>query len=515
MSFSFFYKLQKIFSSIVKPKNKVEIEKKKLLKMVARDITQSRYKKFYKPKLRKVDGEVGRFFYNTYKNISRAQIFIQKAAVSSHLKVLTIESFLDKKQIETMEGFSKTAIEARAKTTPPQQLAGEIREEMGSFFAIFSMNMIKQINACYNTILRFINFVSFDFYGTVKKFDGNILEHNFTYKPQFSDVPGEYITDQLKDFMEAAYVMDMSQDWKKAIKILNTYKDTEIIDVDQWHKLLIHLHDIQSSSILLLIARVIDEDPILQVKPNVPNEHIIEEWLEEKRTDAQEAIEKIINAKKDEVVGTLARGIFGQIEISCLQYYTKSANKNFVEKGLDGFSHIQDIAYLKTFLLEVFKKELHPLCDIFLIKGQWQNQVLSHQMSDAIYKLGEVYQKIEAFDMTLSSSGDYGDKLRIYASKAEKEKSYVKYANNLFKIINTTAQGIINNTAQSLITIGKFFKTFIDDKQKPLHDFIMNWKELEASSEVPILERLEEGYKKIYSMVKLLQILAKPLDTKW
>ncbi|MDR1466281.1 MAG: DUF5312 domain-containing protein [Treponema sp.] len=506
MSFSFFDKLQKIFFLIAKPKDKMEANKKKLLKMVMRDIAQSRYKKFFKPKLGKVDGEVGRFFYNIYKNVSKAQIFMQRAADSSQLKVLTIESFIDKKQIEAAEGFNKTAIETRAKTTPPHQLADEVKKELESFFAIFSVDMIRQINSCYNTILRFISFVNFDFYGIVKKFDGNISEHNFTYKPQFSGVQGEYISEQLKDFMEAAYAMDMNQDWKKAIKIINTYKDTEIINIDLWHKLLTNLHDVQSSSILLLITRIVDKNPVIQVKPSIPNEHIVEEWLEEKRTETQEAIEKIINAKKDEAIGVLVQDIFGQMELSNLQYYTKAVNEGFLKKGLDGFSYTQDIIYLKTFLLEIFKKDLRPLCDIFLIKGQWQNQMLSHQMSDAIYKLGDIPQKIEAFDMALSSSGEYGDKLRIYASKSEKEKSHVKYANNLLKIINTSAQGIINNMAQSLITVGKFFKTLIDDKQKPLHDFIMNWKELEASSEVSLLERLEEGYKKIYSMVKLLQI---------
>ncbi|MDR1215381.1 MAG: DUF5312 domain-containing protein [Treponema sp.] len=506
MAFPFFYNIQRIFSSSAKPKNKMEAEKKKLLKIVARDIAQSRYKKFYKPSLGKVDGEVGKFFYTIYKSISKAQISMQKATASPHLKTITIESFLDKKEIEAADKFSKAAIEARAKTIPSQQLMDEIKKDMESFFAIFNTDRIEQINDCYNTILRFINFVSFDFYSVVKKFDGNISEHNFIYKPQFADVQGEYISDQLKDFMEVAYAMDMNQDWKKAIKILNTYKDAEVISVDQWHRLLTHLHDIQKSSILLLITRIVDRNPTIQVKAHIPNEYIIEEWLEKKRADTQKVIEKIIDAKKDETIGPLVQDIFGQMEINHLKHYTKAANEDYIKKNLDGFSHTQELAYLKTFLLEIFKKDLHPLCDIFLIKGQWQNQALSHQMSDAIYKINDIPQKIEAFDTMVSSSGDYGDKLRIYASKAEKEKSHVKYANNLFKMINTSAQNIINNMAQSLITIGKFFRTFIDDKQKPLHEFIMNWKELEASSEVPILERLEDGYKKIYSMVKLLQI---------
>jgi hypothetical protein len=506
MPFSFFYKLQRVFSSIAESKNKTEAEKKRLLKTVARDIAQSRYKKFYKSKVGEVDGDIGKFFYNIYKSVSKAQIFMQKAATSPQLKALIIESFMDKKQVEAMEKLSKTEIEARAKTTTPQRLAGEVKKELESFFAIFNADMIKQINDCYNTILRFINFVSFDFYSIVKKFDRNILEHNFTYKPQFTDIPGEYINDQLMDFMEVAYAMDMNQDWKKAIKIINAYKGTEIINIDHWHKLLTHLHEIQSSSILLLITRIIDGNPSIQVKPNIPNGHIIEEWLAEKRVDTQEAIEKVINAKKNEVVDTLVKDIFEQTGINYLQYYNKAANEELLKKGLDGFSHTQELAYLKTFLLEIFKKELHPLCDIFLIKGQWQNQALSHQMSDAIYKLGDVPQKIEAFDMTLSTAGEYGDKLRIYASKSEKEKSHVKYANNLLKMINTSAQGIINNMAQSLIIIGKFFKTFLDDKKKPLHDFILNWKELEAASEVSLIDGLEEGYKKIYSMVKLLQI---------
>jgi predicted transcriptional regulator len=514
MALPFLVKLQEIFSPDSVPKNKLETEKKKLLKMTVRDMAQCRYKKFYKVKTDEIDVDLGQFLYNIYKLIVPAQTYVMKAASSSQVKNLVMESFLEKKVFEASLQLTAESIEDRAKTVTPQQLSEQVKEDMELLFAVFTGDIIRQANDTYNTILRFINFVNFNYYDILKRFDANMPERSPTYQPQFNNVLGERLSEDLKDFMEVAYAMDKSLDWKRVIKILNTYKDAEVMSEDLWYKMLGRLQDVQNSSVFLLIVRLVDKNPVWQVKANIPSEHIAESWLEERRLEAQKAIEKVVNAKKNAAIAVLAKGIFGEKDFSRMKYYTAAANEIYVKKNLEGFTHIGELSYLKGFIIDIFKKDIFDLCNLVLVKGQWKNQQLSHQMSDAVHQLDAIADKIAAFDSSFADSGEYGVRLRVIAAKVDKEKSQVRYANNIFKIVNNTAQNIINSSAQALIILGKYSKTLIDDKQKTPHEFIMNWKELEVSSDVDLSSKLEDSYKKIYGIVKLLQTFNKPMDAE-
>jgi hypothetical protein len=512
MAIPFLEKLQSLFSQNNDPKARLEAEKRKLLKMTARDLAQCRYRKFYRLKTEEVEGDFGKFFYNIYKTLAPAQVFMQKAGQSSRLKACVVESLMSEKSLEASERLTASSITEWAKTVTPPELAKQVKADLDILFVAFDAALIKRINGCYNTILRFANFVTFNYYEVMKRFDATMSERNFTYTPQFGRVLGEHIVENLKDFLEVAYALDAKQDWKQAIEIINAYKEAEIVSLEQWGKLLSRLHDVQSSSIFLLVIRLLDKDPVWQAKAIIPNEHIAESWLEEKRLEAQETIEKIVNAKKNAAIAALANAIFATTDIGGLQYYTETAHEAYIRKNLEGFPHTAELAYIQAFIQRIFKKEMNELCDIFLIKGQWRSQQLSQQMSDAVRQFAGLSDKILAFDNSLAASGEYGDRLRIAVAKAERDRVQVRYANSLLKTINSIAQNLINSAGQYLIIVGKFLKTLMEDK--PLHKVLMNWKELEAASESPLFDRIEDGYKKVYTMVKLLQIYSKPFETE-
>jgi hypothetical protein len=438
-------------------------------------------------------------------------VFLQKASQSSQLKTSVVENFVDEKLLGILETLTAEAIAERGKTAPPGELGSQIKQELAVLFEAFDPSVTKYIDDFYNIILRLINFVTFSYYDLLVKFDSDVPENNFDYQPKFTRALGEKIADNLKDFMEVAYAVDIGLDWKRAITIINTYKNTEIISIEQWNKLLVKLQDIQSSSIFLLIVRLV-EKPTWQVKPNIPNEHIVEEWLENRRLEAQEAVEKLLSAQRNAMVAAIAKQIFGDMEIPALVNYTDEAHESYLAKKLDGYIHTAELRYLKAFMQIIFKNDVYPIVDLFLVKGQWANRPLSQQMSEAVHLISATPRKITVFDQSLSSSTEYGDKLRLYTAKSAREKSYIKYSNNLFKTINSAAQDIINSTAQSLIIIGRYIKAFIDDKQQKKHEFILNWKELEASTDVNVLTTLQNCYKKIFDIIRLLQFFSSPLD---
>ncbi len=482
--------------------------------MAARDISQSRYKKFFKVKTEEVEPDLARFFYTIYKLVGKSQLSLQKAAVSSALRDRVLQNFMDKRLMDIVDRLTPEAITEQGKNLHPNELGAQVKGDLDALFNAFDSGLSRAADECYNTILRFINFSCFNYFILLKKFDSDLPENDFIYQPNFKRAQGITISDCIKDFMEVAYAMDMGLDWKLAIKILNDYREMEIVPIDHWNKMFSRLQDVLNSSILLLITRFVDKTPVFQVKPNIPQEHIAAAWLEERRFGAQESVDKIIKARRNAAVKVLASDIFADTNIPRLVNYTDEANEPYEARKLEGFTHTIELRYLQAFMTLIFKSEIDIICQLFLVKGQWVNNNLSQQMSEAVHNMSGIVDKIDTFDKSLGSSSEYGDKLRIYTMKAENEKSYVKYSNNLFKSINATAQSIINNAGQLLIVIGKFFKAFIDDKSKNPHDVIINWKELESSlSDTDILEKLQLCYKKIYTIVKLLQFFSQPADS--
>ncbi|MDR0624660.1 MAG: DUF5312 family protein [Treponema sp.] len=487
-----------------------ESGKKQQIKQLVKDLAKNKYARFYRAKQEEIDGSLGKFFYDTYKTVSAAQVFLQNAAKSAQLKQVVAEAFLDKNLLEIRGRLSAESIEERAKTTAMKDLSKQLGADMAAFTSAFDSGRIEAIDRCYSLILAMIQFVTFDFFFLLKKFDSNITERNFTYLPKFAPVRGEYISDELKDFLEVSFAIDPGKDWKNAFRILKIYKSgVDVAAPDQWNRLLNQLREIRKSNILELIIRHVDKNPQWVSTPKLPEEHIAGAYLEEKRTEVRAAVDKIVNAKKNSQITALAKMIFGSADIDRAKYYTEKAGEIYIKKNFDGFLFAAGINYLKAFLLDHFKKDIRELCDLLLIRGQWTTPALSQQMSECFHQIMNLSDKLIAFDETLSDSGENGSRLKAAIVKADRDKSQARYVTIILKSVNEEAQGLISSAAQALIGLGKNLKNLLDDYQKPSKDLIINWKELEGASEIPMAQRITGIYKKIYYFIQMMQLLLK------
>jgi hypothetical protein len=506
---SFLDTLFSVFSGDKDP----ESAKKRLLRQVIKDLSSNKYARFYRVKAEEAGPALGKFFYDVYKIVSPAQVFLQNAAKSAQLKQAVIDAFMDKKLTEVQARLSPESIEERIKTSPTKDLAHQMREDLAALSAGFDNTRIQGIDNCYNIILAFIQFVTFDYFFLLKKFDANISERNFSYQPKFEHIRAEYIGEDIKDFLEIAYAVDPDQDWKTAFKVLKAYKgDMDVVSPDQWGKLLLHLRNIRRSTVLELMIRHIDKDPLWQSVPRIPDEHIVDVWLNAKKAEIEGTIRKILNDKRSAQIGELAQKVFGSAEVIRLKYYTDKGNELFIKKNLDGFTQIAGLNYVKAFLLDYFKKDIRELCDLLLIRGQWSSSVLSQQLSEGFHTVMGISEQIMVFDEALADNGENGSRLKAAIVKADRDKSQAKYIRIILKSVNKEAQLMINGVAQALISMGRNLKGVLEDYQKTPRELIINWKELEAASETPIAQRITEIYKKMYFFVQMLQFFVQPIE---
>jgi hypothetical protein len=500
----FIQKLLSIFAGMGDP----NAEKKKLLKGIAKDLSHSRYK-FYRPKGQEALPGLAKFFYEIYKIASPAQLILGSSATSGSLRSFVIESFLTKEQHELSERLTEAYIAERAKTMPLSKVQEETKRDMTAYFVVFDGDTSRAIDDAYNTLLAFINFINFDYYFFLKKFDSALPERNFSYRPKFDAINGEYVADDLQDFLEVFGAIDLEAPWAQIFGALKDYKKLDIVSLDSWNKFIAATGDLRKSLVLEQMVRHLKEDPGWESKPRRPNERIVEPFLQKLKAQVETVIQGIIQERRNSKIDEIAKQIFGTTVVLRMKNYNEKANVVFAKKMLGGYTQAQAMNYLKAYLMDYFKKDIRELVDLLIIRGQWTANLQSQQLSDCYHALLDISEKILKFDEELADDGELGTRIRTALAKADRDKDALKYLRGALKETNDKATAMITRAAVSLIGIGRQIKGLIEDLQKPHHEILINWKDVESQSPRPLQSWLVETYKKIYYIVQLLQYFAK------
>ncbi len=481
-----------------------EAEKKKLLKSIGKDLAHSRYK-FYKPKGSEALPGLARFFYEIYKIVAPAQVLLANAANSGVLKSFVIENFLSKEQREISERLTDAWIQEKSKTLSVKDLSELVKQNMIQFFSIFDGELTSRIDSAHSTLLALTNFINFDYYFLLKKFDSGIPERNFTYHPKFETISADYIVDDIKDFLEVFLPLNLEADWKRILGALKEYRNIDVLPVDPWMKLAAALGSVREGHILEQIVRHAHKDPYWTASPRSSADRVVEPFLDKLRSQMEIQLQKIAQERRNSKIEDLAKQVFGTSVVVRMKNYTDKANVVYSKKMLGGFTQSAALNYLRAFLIDYFKKDVRELADLIIIRGQWSTTILSQQLSDAYHSLLDLSDAIIKFDDSLADDGEMGTKLRIVLAKSDRDKDQLKYLRNLLKDTNDKASSLVNKSALNLISVGRHLKGLIEDHAKPHHELILNWKEIENAAAHPLKDWMLEAYKKIYYLVQLLQ----------
>jgi len=506
--------LDSILSLFVGGANDPAAAKKKRLQQVAKELGQSKYNKFYHAKSGELQPAFAKFFFDIYKVISPTQVFLQNALKSAQLKQITVDAFLGKEVLELQDKLSAAAISERAGNMPVKELSAMIKRELSNYIAAFDSARVNSIDNCYNAIIALVNFVGFDYFYLLKKFDLALAERAFTYQPKFQPVKGAELAEMIKDFLEFSASVEIDRDWKAAFAVLKTYKEgMDVVNIDHWSKLLRVLKDVSRTRVLELIVRHISSDPLWLSVPRFPDERMTDVVLDAKKAEVEKAISKMENDKRSAQIEQLAKTIFGSNSVDRLANYTDKNNEPFYKKNLEGYTKTTALNYLKAYLLDYFKKEIRELCDLLLVRGQWTNIALSQSMSNAYHEVMSIAEQLTAFDDSLAEKGEHGSRLKQALLKVDRDKGQNKIIKSILTVVNNNAQRFINTASSNLIAIGRSFKGLLEDMQKKPAELIMNWRELESAADFdkPLAQRMTEDYKRMFFFVQLLQFFTAPL----
>ena len=254
-----------------------------------------------------------------------------------------------------------------------------------------------------------------------------------------------------------------------------------------------------------MIIKLSSSDP--NYVPNIQSlkANIVEPYLDKLKNDVENTVYSLIEKERSATENNFASQLFGETEIIQLNNYVYSKNTIFEQKKLNQFDNCQALSYLKTFLIEVVKKDLREFYDVVVVRGTWDSTTLTTQISDCYNNLLAVSDKLIDFDNGLADDAMIGIKIKTLLPKTERDSSSKNIVNRLITEANESAYEFVMESSRDLITIGKIIKSLVEDLQKPKPTLISNCKELEHYIDIPLREFCIAIYKKIYLFASLIK----------
>lgn len=485
--------------------NDPEAEKRRRLRNISKELGKTKYSKFYRLQGNEALPAMGKFFFEIYKVIYPAQTMFQSLPNPNILKNLSINYFTSEEIRKIEDSLSEENLTRLAKQIPINQLESETEKRIAEYSEYFTQEKITKIDGLYRQLSTMKDFCTFDYYFFVKKFKKGMREADFATVPAFERINAEYISGELRDFISIAWSLPFDSDWSDCIKLLRAYKGVEPITLQNWKRVLARISSLKTSGALELIVKLAEENPNLVCDTNTSTQNIIEPFLEKTKSSAESILSKLINQEKIHKSENICAQLFQDIDIVPLRNYSETWNSTFRNKKLMQFNNAEAMKYLKTFLIEIFKKDGRDFYDLIFVRGQWDTQALSGPFSESYNWLLNCTDKILAFDAELSEDGQIGSKIKTLLPKADRDISSKNIANRYIFDANKTAYAYIIDCTKNLITMGKIIKTLAEDYTKTKPAVIANWKELDKYAEIPIKDMCVDLYKKIYLLVTLIQ----------
>lgn len=481
-------------------------DKQNMLKAIAKELSQSKYSKFFRVRSEEIDPSFSSFLFSVYKLIFPIKEFYKDLKKVSKLKSLIVESCIDNNIRDTTKRLDTAYLNEKAKTMSPEQLIASIQADVDLLVSQFGPSRIAAVDHRYELARILGQFINYNFYGFFRKFDTHFVDGSFIIEPKFPAIKAILIIDLLGEFLAVTQPLKPEENWAGLLDLLKECNGGELVLLEQFEQMIKTLREIHASKIIELMVQYTLRNPVWQYKHSVITEKTGENWLESKKAEAYGYINQINDAKKNSQISALLKQIFESSDLVRLENYTVHLGVNFRKRNLEYYVYAEGLNYLKAFIDDYIEKEIKELCDILLIRGQWTNNSMSKEMSESLHIIIEKSQSIAVLDDDMGEDGADGSRLRAAMLRIDRDPTQARYVNIIVGKNNDKALEIINEAAQALIIIGKHLKNLIEDVQKKRPELLVNWRELNLASKEPISQRMISDFKRINFFIQLMHL---------
>ena len=144
-------------------------------------------------------------------------------------------------------------------------------------------------------------------------------------KMKNAPIKGDYIVDDLKDFMAVAWSLRTKANWPAMFKFIKEYKATEVLPASVWNKILSRISDVRSSEIFEQMIAYISENPDYRYQAKEKAEHVVDTYIEQTRNRVENLLKKLTTEKANSKTDELLKALFGNTKVVMLKNYTEES----------------------------------------------------------------------------------------------------------------------------------------------------------------------------------------------
>ena len=252
---------QNLLASLFKSSNP-EADKKRKLKNIAKAFAKTKFHMFYKPNTLEVTSAFAKMMFDFYKATSQAQVYFRNSPNPNQNKQRLITYSLSENQASLLEHFDENKIMEMSKQIPIAKLKAQIEQELLVFKGEFEGERANKIENLYKAFCLFRDFCSYDYYVLLRKFNGGLKEFSFEETPNFDKITGDYIVDNIKDFIDVAFpITDETIVWSDLFEFFQQTTGKELVSQGNWKKIVARIRSIQATRTFDMMIQMISQDP--------------------------------------------------------------------------------------------------------------------------------------------------------------------------------------------------------------------------------------------------------------
>ena len=506
---TFIDKIIEVFTGL---KSEDRIRSRKL-KEIGKELQQSK-KKFYNYKKDTVLPAFSEAIYEIFRNSQSIARYFDVKTHSKSIKEFLFDSFVTNKEREVKDKLSKEKLKVFIiSSADPNKSIQEVKDTLKQFVHSFDTKMVNKINETYNQIVNLSYLISYDWYFVIHKFDSNITEVNFDYKPSFEVLDGKYIADDITAINDYLTSINFNEDFDNVLTYLHQISsDNSLSDILK--KIIHQLRTIKRDEYLTKMIKVITKDPYFKPKNFASKEKIVQDYIMTFQTEVRETIEECIRDINKNKVNKLLLEVFNTTIIVRMKNYSARINEFLLSKGIGGgLKYVEPLNYIKAFMLDICKGEIKPRIDLLIIKGTWESNGLTSKYTQLLDNINKMSARVIEFDEKCSDEGTLGKDLKKYSGVLKHDKNEQTAVRRTIVSVDGEAQSIIIECINMTVDLGKSIKLLIEDYNTKIPKLIINFHKIKWDFTGEFNADMITIYKKLSNMVALLKryVIEKPL----
>ena len=267
--------------------------KARKLRAIAKELNLSK-KKYYNNKKDLVLPAFPDSIYEVFRNSQVLARYFEVKSHSKSIKEFLFESSLAGNGKKLKESLSRENIEKSLTTAKDLNVAiQDIRKVLKQFIESFDSKLVGRINETYNQIVNLSYLITYDWHFVVHKFDSNVSQTNFDYKPNFEALEGKYVIDDLIAINDYLNSINFNSDFENVLVYLKQISSDDSLS-DLLKKTIHNFRGMKRDDHLTKIIRLVTKDPYFQPKNFANKEKIVQDYVSGFQADIKEIIDACI-----------------------------------------------------------------------------------------------------------------------------------------------------------------------------------------------------------------------------